>query len=232
MNKKTKILITAAALAVIITAAYLAMKLTGTLDKITSAEALKEFILSGGAYSVLIFFVIQAASATFIPLPAFVVTLAGSLVFGPFTAMWISIVGQIAGACIAFLIGRKLGRRVVVWIAGEEDTQKWEKKLVKGKYAFFLMMLFPVFPDDMLCMIAGLTFIPFRFFLITNLITRPIAIATTCYFGAGYIIPFHGYWLILWAALAAGAIALMILSFKHQERIEAFFAKLLKKKLK
>ena len=230
MSKKIKILITVAALAALVLAVYLPLKLTGTLDKINSVKDVKELILAGGVYSYLIFFLMQLAQALFIPIPMFFVTIAGALVFGPFPTMLIGIAAQTIGACIGFWIGRKLGRKVVVWIIGEEDTNKWVEKLGKGKYIFFLLMLFPFTPDDTLSITAGLTSISFRFFLVTNLITRPIALAVMCYFGGGYIIPFEGYWLILWAAIIAAVVAVMILSFKYQEKIEKFFAKIFKKK--
>lgn len=226
MNKILKILIMAAIITAIILAVYLPLKFTGALDKINSAEDMKELILAGGMYSYLIFFFLQVAQALFIPIPMFFVTIAGALVFGPLPTMLIGIVAQTVGACLGFWAGRKLGRKVVVWIIGEDATKKWVEKLGKGKYVFFLLMLFPFVPDDTLSIVAGLTDMPFRFFLVTNLITRPIGMALMCYFGGGYIIPFEGYWLILWGVLIAAVVVLMVLSFKYQERIERFFSKL------
>lgn len=227
MSQKTiRLFITITAAVALVTALYAVLKLTGTLDKINSPEELKNIILSGGVFSYLIFFLIQFMQVTLVPIPAFITTVAGTLVFGPWMTTVISIVAQMLGAVAAFYIGRKLGRKVVAWIAGEEQTKKWETKLGKGKYAFFLMMLFPVFPDDLLCLVAGLTTMSFRFFFVTNIITRPIAIVATCFFGSGYLIPFEGYWLILWAVLVLAVIALLVLSFVYQEKIENFVVEL------
>lgn len=228
---KTKILrtlIILGVLALIFLAIFLPLYLTGALDKISSAEELQKLILSGGVWSYLIYFTIQFLQVTFLPLPAAATTVAGILVFGPWITCGISILAVMAGSIFAFFLGRKVGKRLVVWVAGEKDYQKWAEKLGKGKFVFFLMMLFPVFPDDILCMIVGTTNMTWRFFIITNLITRPIGILCTCFLGSG-IIPFEGWWFVLWGILALACVILFILAYKYQPQIENFILKLAKK---
>lgn len=223
MKQKTlRLFITLVIVAALIVGGYFLLKASGLWERFDSAEEIKEFILSGGVFSYAVFFFIQFVQVTFIPIPAFITTVAGTLVFGPWVTTFISIIAQMLGAILAFVIGRKLGRKVVAWIAGDEQTKKWETELGKGKYVFFLMMLFPFFPDDILCLIAGLTTMSFKFFTITNLITRPIAIICTCFLGSGYLIPFEGYWLILWGVMVGGVITLLVLSFVYQEKIEKY----------
>lgn len=229
---KTKIfktLIILGVIALIFLAIFLPLYLTGALDKIKNAEELQAFIQSGGGWSYLIFFAIQFIQVTFLPIPGAVTTVAGMLAFeNGWIVFGISFVAVMLASALSFLLGRKVGKRLVVWVAGEKDYRKWAEKLGKGKFVFFLMMLFPVFPDDILCMIVGTTNMTWRFFLITNLITRPIGIACTCFLGSG-IIPFDGWWLILWGFLAVACVILFILSYKYQPQIEAFIMKLAKK---
>lgn len=228
MKKETKVkiykaLIILAFFILIALAIYLPLKLTGTLDRITSVNELKEVILQGGVYSYLLFFAIQFLQVTLLPIPAAVTTIAGTLVFGPWITSLISIVAVILASLFSFFLGRKFGRKLVVWVVGEEDTQKWQKKLEQGKYAFFLMMLFPLFPDDILCLVVGATTsISYKFFIITNLITRPIGIIMTCFLGSGQLIPFSGWGIPVWCLLIVIVVVLFILSFKYQQKIEAF----------
>ena len=91
------------------------------------------------------------------------------------------------------------------------------------------MMLFPFFPDDILCIVAGAINMSFKFFLITNLITRPIVYVTLCFFGSGSIIPYSGWGLIVWAILIIIGLILFYLSYKFQPQIENFVEKLGKK---
>lgn len=230
MNKKQKIikLITVVVLLVaILLSIYLPLKYSGALERIDSAEELKDLILSGGMYSYLIFFAIQYLQVVVLPIPAFISTVAGSLVFGPWIASLISIMAIILGSLTCFLLGRKLGWRLLVWIIGEEDAIKWQQKLGYGKYAFFLMMLFPLFPDDILCIVAGaVTSMSTNFFLITNLVTRPIAILLICFLGGGYLVPFSGWGIPVWIAIIALGAILFYLSIKYQAQIENFIYKL------
>ncbi len=232
MTKETKakiwkILIIVLGLAAIILAIYLPLQLSGAMDRIRSVDDLRQIILDAGIYSYLIFFVIQFVQVTFLPIPAFVSTVAGTLVFGPWIAAGISYVAIMAASIFSFFLGRKIGRRFVVWVVGEETTAKWQSKLERGKYAFFLMMLFPIFPDDILCLVVGATTsMTYRFFIITNLITRPIAIITTCFFGSGLVIPFSGWGIPVWIALVIVGIALFYISLRYQPQIENIVAKL------
>ena len=226
-TKILKILIIALCFLSIFLAIYLPLKLSGTLSQIDSPEKLKELILSGGIYSYLIFFAIQFLQVCLLPIPAFVTTVAGSLIFGPWLACLISFIAIMLASILCFFLGRKFGRKLVVWVAGEDDTKKWELKLEKGKYVFFLMMLFPIFPDDILCIIVGATTaISYKFFIITNLITRPIAIVSTCFIGSGYLIPFSGWGIPIWIILIIACAVLFYLSIKFESQIENFILKL------
>lgn len=229
-TKLIKLLIIVIALVLLVLAIYLPLELTGTIDKIDSAEELGQFIRDGGVYSYIIFFVLQFLQVTFLPIPAAVTTVAGTLVF---QNVWItfalSLSAVLAGSAFAFFLGRKIGRKLVVWVAGEKDAKKWEEKLKRGKFVFFLMMLLPVFPDDILCIVAGCIGMDWKFFMITNLITRPISIGMLCFFGSGSIIPFSGWGIPVWIALVIIAIFVFYLSVKFQPQIEDFIIKLANK---
>lgn len=233
MEKKRKIiktLIIFSCFVAIILAIYLPMKLTGLLDKINSADELKEVILNAGVYSYIVFFTIQFLQTVILPIPAMITTIAGTLVFGPYIACIISLVAVLSASILCFFLGRKIGKNLLIWVIGEKDTLKWQKTLEKGKYVFFLMMLFPIFPDDILCLVVGgITSISFKFFLITNLITRPIAIISTCFLGSGYLIPFSGWGIPVWIAIIILGIVLFYISIRYQSQIENFIGRLAEK---
>lgn len=232
MKKETKIKILKLSIILVVfvliaLAIYLPLKLSGTLDKISSAEELKNIILEAGIYSYIIFFIIQFLQVVLLPIPAFATTVAGTLVFGPLLASIISLVSVVSASIFAFFIGRRFGKKLVIWILGEEDTEKWRAKLERGKYVFFLMMLFPIFPDDILCLVVGATTtISYKFFIITNIITRPFAIFGTAYLGSGHLIPFSGWGIPVWIVLVAIGAFVFYLSIKYQPQIEDFINKL------
>lgn len=221
--KTLKLLLIVLIFAAIFFAIFLPLKLSGALDKISNTEDLKQIINDGKFFSYLIFFAVQFLQATFLPIPAIVTTITGTIIFGPFVAFLISLVAIMLASIIMFLIGKKLGKKFVIWAIGKDDYSKYSKTLSKGKYTFFLMMLFPLFPDDILCLLAGATMsISYTFFIVTNLITRPIGILATCYLASGRLIPFSGWGIPIWIIFAALAITSIILSLKYQNKIESF----------
>ena len=230
---KSKILKTTLVLSVFVFAlllVYLPLQLSGAFSKIDSAEDLKEIINSGGVFSYAIFFMLQFLQTVILPIPAAITTIAGTLVFGPWITLVISLVAVVIGSVFCFFLGRRFGKKLIYWIAGKEEAEKWRKKLEKGKYVFFLMMLFPLFPDDILCLIVGATTtMTYKFFITTNLISRPIAIALTCFFGSGSIIPFSGWGIFVWLALIVVGALLFFFSIKYQQKIENFIENLSKK---
>ncbi|MEG1581717.1 MAG: VTT domain-containing protein [Clostridia bacterium] len=201
-------------------AIFLPLHFSGMLSKIDSPENLKQVILSGGAYSYFIFIAIQFLQVVILPIPAMVTTIAGALVFGPLQSFIISTITIIFASIFSFSLGKIFGKKLLIWCIGEEKTEKWTTKLLQGKYVFFLMMLFPVFPDDILCLVSGTTKMSYKFFILTNIITRPIGIVMTCYLGSGSLIPFTGWGIPVWIILSILIIIALIISFKFQVQIE------------
>ena len=196
-----------------------------------SIEKLRERVASGGVFSFIIFIVLQILQTTVLQLPSFLVTLAGTLVLGRWTAFFLSYISIIIGSVIMFWIGRKAGKKFLNWLVGEDDADGWIYKMTNGKYLFFLMMIFPLFPDDILCLVAGVTNISFGFFLTTNLIARAIGVSCTVFLGSGAIIPFSGWGLIVWGAIVLLVATLFYLSVKYQKQIDETIKKLFKKNL-
>lgn len=209
---------------------YYILVWTGVWEKVNSAEKLKDLILSWGFWGRFGFVMLSFLQVTFIPLPSTVTIIAGSLLYGPLQSALLSFAGILLGSMLAFFLGRFFGRKLVVFMVGEKTCEKWVKFLSDAKYSFFIMMLLPLFPDDVLCLVAGLTSMSWTFFTVTNLICRPIGILLVSYFGSGYLIPYHGWGLVAWAFIIIAIIVVIVLAYKYQKQIESFILNLFKKK--
>lgn len=211
---------------------FLILSSTGILAKITSIEALREYIAGFGATAVLIFILFQFLQVVILPVPGSVSVGVGVALFGPLRCSIFSFIGILTGSIVAFFIGRVIGYKAVCWIVGKDDLDKWLLK-VKGKDYLLLsiMFLLPLFPDDILCFIAGLSSITWRYFVIMIIITRAISVLTTSY--SLQLIPFNTWWgILIWIVLGA----LVVLSFwlvcKYSDKIDAFFKSKFKRKSK
>lgn len=211
---------------------YFVLVYTGLWEKLNSVDKLQAIILELGFWGRFIFVLLQFLQVTFVPLPSPVLIIAGSLIYGPFQAGLLSISGILLGSALAFFLGRVFGKRLVVFMVGEKVESKWRKFLSGCKYTFVLMMLLPFFPDDVLCMVAGVTDMSWTFFMFTQLITRPIGIFLVSYFSSGQIIPYHGWGIFAWVIIIAASFALIYLSSKYNKQIENFIQKMFKRKKK
>lgn len=225
-----KILLVVFLLCLFFVGVYLILLYTGWWEKLNSVDKLKKEILDLGIYGRVFFIFLQVVQVAFLPIPSPLIVVAGSLIYGPFQASLLSLAGILLGSAIAFSIGRVFGKKVVIFMVGKENEEKWSKFLSNAKYSFVLMMLLPLFPDDVLCMIAGLTDMSWTFFMVTQLVTRTIGVFTMSYLSAGDIIPYHGWGLYVWAAIGLLSLLAIYLTTKYNKQIEAFIYKLFKKK--
>ncbi len=227
-----KFLLSGAVLAAILLLGLFLFQITGLLDKIDSIEDLRKMVESIGAWPQLVFVVIQILQVFLLPLPGVLTVGAGVAMFGEFEACLLSYIGIVIGSCIAFLIGRVVGYRAAAWLVGKESLDKWLLK-IKGKDRRILtvMFLLPVFPDDILCVVAGLSTMSWRYFIVTQLIARAISVVATSYSLGGSIIPYNTWWgILLWILIAVAILALFIAIYKKGDKIEQWIFSLFSKR--
>ena len=229
-NKYLKLIIVVLVLVIIVALCYFICKYTGVWEKINSIEKIQNIVKSGGVFSFLVFIILQILQTTILQIPAVIVTLAGTFIFGNWQAFILSYIAVMIGSVIMFWIGRKGGRKFLSWFCGKDCAENWIKRMSNGKYLFFLMMLFPLFPDDILCAVAGITNMSFKFFFFTNIVARGIGIACTVFFGSGSIIPFSGWGWIVWGLIAIFMLSLFYVSIKYKDKIDETLNNFFKKK--
>lgn len=183
-------------LAIIGTVLMLGFEILFNIDSISNA--ITNWVASQNTWLIYIaIWLIMFLQVSVIPIPAIIVITAaigagvlrtdlGLAMFGlPETWLFILVTmfAYMLGACISYLVGRKWGRKAVKWCAGsEEDYDKWANFLgTKGKWPYAITVLLPVFPDDLLCLVAGSVKFDFSFFFFSNLIGRTIGLLTTLF---------------------------------------------------
>lgn len=189
------------AITVVIIITFLFVR-SGILDEISSVEELRKFMLSSGSWAIVVLFFLALLQVVILPIPAAVTIVLGTIMFGPTISFVVNTLATVIGSFICFALGRIFGKRVVYWIIGKETTDKYAELIdKKGKAIFFTMMLFPFFPDDTLCIVAGLTTMSLKFFSLSVCLARPVMLAFYSYFGTGELIPFSGWGIPVWIAL-------------------------------
>ena len=211
-------------LAFVLTLIYI-LQITGAFEVIKDAERLQAFLERAGVWMPILYILLQFLQVVVLPIPSIVSTAAGVALFGAFQTTVFSLIGILLGSFVAFLIGRKLGYKAVVWMVGKETLDKWQTKL-KGKDNLFLTLMFllPFFPDDVLCFIAGLSSMSTGYFLLMILVSRVLAVTTTCY--SIDFIPLNTWWgVLLWSFFIVGIVVAFIIIYKNMDKIQKFLAK-------
>ena len=203
---------------------------TGFFAVLHNEESLRQYLEKAGVWMPIFYIVLQYLQVIILPIPGIVSTAAGVALFGALFTPIYSCIGIILGSLTAFFIGRKFGIKAVQWLLGEETLHKWQKKL-HGKDNFLLTCAFllPLFPDDILCFIAGLSTMSSTFFVVLICVSRFFAITATCY--SFNFIPFDTWWgLAIWGGIIILLAIAFFLLYKNFSRIQAWVEKRLKKK--
>ncbi len=200
---------------------YLLLR-TGFFSVIKSKKGLEEYLSKTGAWMPIFYVVLQFLQVVVLPIPSTVSTLAGVALFGPLQAFLYSFIGIMLGSLTAFFVGRNLGHKAVAWIVGRDTLKKWQTRL-KGKDNFLLTLMFilPVFPDDILCFVAGLSSMSNAYFIVMLSISRVLSILTTCY--SVQFIPFNTLWgAIVWGVFFAAVVVGFIIVYKYSNQIQGW----------
>lgn len=207
----------------IIYIAYFVLVKTNILQQITSFEDLRQLIIGFGGWGIITYIVINLLQCVIIPIPTTLTVLVGTAIYGPGGAFFYATIGVILGSSIAFLIGRYCSRPAINWIFGKNKVDKYQSMLNKrAELILFLTLTLPFFPDDLICMMAGISDIKYIKFLLISIFARGVGLATISFFGSGKIIPFSGWGIAVWVLIAIVAVSLMIIAFKKREKIKQF----------
>lgn len=206
----------AVALLALAGAGYALVK-SGLLEEINSVEDLRALIGRAGPMAGVAYFLLQMMTVIVAPIPSNVTMMAGALALGFWPAMILGVLAVICGSAIVFLAARALGRNAVQRFLDRGVMERYLPVIEEKQDMFlFLTMLFPFFPDDALCILAGLTTISLRRFVLILAAARPWGLVFAALLGSGSIqMPVWG-----WVLLAVPMIAVFILAMRYSRQIE------------
>ena len=220
-------------LSVLTVCAVLVLYKRGVFKTLSSLEELKRIIGNAGAWAGVVYFALQMMTVIIAPIPSNVTMLAGALVLGFLKAMILGVAAVILGSVLLFLAARRLGQRSVRKILDRGVIDRYLPVIQEKQEMFlFLTMLFPFFPDDVLCILAGLTAMPFSRFVLIMALARPWGLAFAALLGSGVIrLPLWG-WAILVLAMAAFFCLLLRYSAAIEDKLLGFIKHVTGKKEK
>ena len=146
----------------------------------TSQETLSSYMLQAGIWGPPIFIFLQILQTVVPIIPGALTSIAGVYIYGNWIGNIYNYIGIVIGSIIAFYLARQYGQQFVKSMVSEHTYNRYINWLDKGQwfdYFFAFMMFFPVSPDDFLCMLAGLTKMTYKKFIIIILVFKPFTLA-------------------------------------------------------
>ncbi|MDR2514022.1 MAG: VTT domain-containing protein [Christensenellaceae bacterium] len=206
---------------------YFYLDSKGCLSVFKSAEALQAYVRGFGAWGPAVFMLLQFLQVIAAPIPGNVTTLAGGALFGFWPSLLFSSAAIFAGSLAAFGLGRRFGRPLIERLAPPAVVDKYLPLIAqKQRMTLTLLFLFPFFPDDLLCLLAGLGGYSWGYFALMCALTRPWGLVFSALVGSGALsLPPWG-----WGVLVALSALLFFASARYGEKIEAFLLGLIRKR--
>ena len=199
---------------------------TGFFHESISVEGVQDYIQEFAPYTQLIFFLVQLLSVILAPIPSNISAAAGGVLFGTWASFALTTGAVLLGSGIVFLLARKLGKPFSDRFVSQKMSQRY-LDAIRSKRDMFLLMafLFPFFPDDVICILAGLTDLSFGRFLTIAVLTRPWGLLFASALG-GTTIEMPLGWMVVIGILGA---AVFLTGMKYGDQAEAWIMKKLKK---
>ena len=194
-----------------------ALYATGFFEAAGSQEKLGEYIARCAPWSHLAYFGIQLVSVVVAPIPSNLTAAAGAYLFGLWPSFLLTWGAVTLGSAIVFALARALGQQFAGQFVSEKLSGKYLDVIRRKRDVFLaLAFLFPFFPDDILCILAGLTDISFKRFFLLAAIFRPWGLLAACMVGSATVsIPWWGM-----ALLGVLGLAVFLLAMKYGDRLE------------
>jgi len=136
-------------------------------DLLTDREKVKAFILAQGMAAPLAFMGFQVLQVMFAPVPGEISGFLGGYLFGATLGFLYSSIGLAVGSSINFWVGRALGARFVRRVIPPKTLIKLDAFVShQGIFVLLFFFIFPGFPKDYLCLLLGVTTLPFKIFIL------------------------------------------------------------------
>jgi uncharacterized membrane protein YdjX (TVP38/TMEM64 family) len=170
---------------------------------------------------------LEMIQALLAPIPGQAIEAVSGYLYGPWLGTLYPMIGMVIGSSITFLLSRRFGRPLVIRLIGKQSMARMDDLVRRGgALFFFLIWLLPFAPDDLACVAAGLTPMPFRQFLILMTLGRLPGVFVSVLVGANVARIQPVWWVVLFAGIALAAVVFWRWGEQIQEAVLSYIERL------
>jgi uncharacterized membrane protein YdjX (TVP38/TMEM64 family) len=196
-------------------------------DFASDQEQMRAWVGGLGAWGPLAIILLEMIQALLAPIPGQAIEAASGYLYGPWWGTLFPMIGMVIGSSIIFLLSRRFGRPLVIRLVGQGSMARLDDLARRGGAPFFfLIWLLPFAPDDLACVAAGLTPMPFRQFIVLMTLGRLPGVFVSVMVGANIARVDPVWWAVLLAALALAALLFWRWGDQIQEAVLGFIERL------
>ncbi len=134
------------------------LMLRGDLSAADKLDLLHDFFAALGPAAPLVYIVIVTIEVVVAPIPGTILYAPAGVIFGGFWGGTLSLIGNVVGAGLSFILGRVLGRTAFESFVEHEHLENYEERLAdNGALVIFLLRVNPLTSSDLVSYAAGLT---------------------------------------------------------------------------
>jgi uncharacterized membrane protein YdjX (TVP38/TMEM64 family) len=123
-----------------------------------SKEAVASFVARAGFWGPVLFILLQIVQNVIAPIAHYPILYAGGVLFGPVLGFLYNWIGTVIGTFLIILLAKKFGRPLVKKMVPERFIEKYDWLIKKvSPFGLFLMYVLPIFPDDEISYLVGLS---------------------------------------------------------------------------
>ena len=130
----------------------------------------------------IIYFILCFIHPIIVATPEAVSVMGASIALGSLKAFTIGLMGTVFGIIFMYLISKKLGAKFINRLVNEKQLERYKKYIQRNELLLTgIMFIFPVLPDEIVCVGAGIVGINFKTFIIIAILSKTITIFSYAY---------------------------------------------------
>ncbi len=142
-------------------------------------EGFSHLLIRLGIFGPIIFIIVQITQIIYPIVPFGLTNVIGDLIFGHFWGFVFNCIGMLIGSSINFFLGRHYGEGFLLAFIDDKTYDRYREKMNRGngfKKLLIVGFILPIFPDDIFCIISGMSKMTFKEFFRIVLFYRPISL--------------------------------------------------------